>query len=91
MAESRLAGLLYPSGYYNAKARKLKALAEFLGTRFGDEIDAMAREGAWELRTELLKVHGIGEETADDILLYPLGKPVFVIDAYTRRQLAEHG
>ncbi len=85
MPESRLAGLLYPSGYYNAKARKLKALAEFLGTRFDDDIDAMAREDAWELRAELLKVHGIGEETADDILLYPLGKPVFVIDAYTRR------
>ena len=85
MSQPRLAELLYPSGYYNAKARKLKALSEFLGTRFGDDIDAMAREDAWELRTELLEVHGIGEETADDILLYPLGKPVFVIDAYTRR------
>ena len=85
MPEPRLAKLLYPSGYYNAKTRKLKALAGFLGARFGDDIDAMAREDAWELRTELLEVHGIGEETADDILLYPLGKPVFVIDAYTRR------
>ena len=85
MPESRLAKLVYPSGYYNAKARKLKALAEFLGRRFGDDIDAMAREDAWELRAELLEVHGIGEETADDILLYPLGKPVFVIDTYTKR------
>lgn len=85
MAEPQLAELLYPSGYYNAKARKLKALAEFVGRRFGDDIDAMAREDAWELRAELLEVHGIGEETADDILLYPLGKPVFVIDAYTKR------
>ena len=85
MPESRLARLVYPSGYYNAKARKLKTLAEFLGSRFGDDIDAMAREDAWELRPELLEVHGIGEETADDILLYPLGKPVFVIDTYTKR------
>ena len=85
MPEPRLAELLYPSGYYNAKARKLKALAGFLGARFGDDIDAMAREDAWELRAALLDVHGIGEETADDILLYPLGKPVFVIDSYTKR------
>ncbi len=85
LPEQRLAELLYPSGYYNAKARKLKALAEFLGSRFGDDVDAMSREDAWELRGELLGVHGIGEETADDILLYPLGKPVFVIDSYTKR------
>ena len=85
MPESRLAELLYPSGYYNAKARKLKALAEFLGSRFDDDVDAIRREKARDLRAELLGVHGIGEETADDILLYAVGKPVFVIDAYTRR------
>ena len=37
------------------------------------------------LRRELLDVYGIGEETADSILLYAGGQPVFVIDAYTRR------
>ena len=79
-----LAQLVYPSGYYNAKARKLKALVMYLGERFGDDLDAMGRCDT-ALREELLGIHGIGDETADDILLYALGKPVFVVDAYTRR------
>ena len=80
-----LAQLVYPSGYYNAKARKLKALVMYLGERFGDDLDAMGRSDTAALREELLGIHGIGDETADDILLYALGKPVFVVDAYTRR------
>ena len=67
--ERDLARLVYSSGYYNAKARKLKALARYLGERFGDDLDAMSREDAGTLRVELLTIHGIGEETADDILL----------------------
>ena len=80
-----LALLIYSAGYYNAKARKLRALAEYLGRRFEDDLDAMAREDVDTLRMELMGVHGIGEETADDILLYAMGKPVFVVDAYTKR------
>ena len=83
--QDELARLVYPSGYYNAKARKLKALAEYIGERFADDLDAMAREDTDTLRKDLLQVHGIGEETADDILLYSVGKPSFVVDAYTRR------
>ncbi len=86
-----LASLIYSSGYYNAKARKLKALAAYLGERFGDDIDAMRSCDTQSLRAELLAVHGIGNETADDILLYALDKPVFVIDAYTRRLLSRLG
>ena len=81
-----LATLIYSSGYYNAKAATLKALAQFLGDAYDDNIDAMM----WyaddaRLRKELLGLKGIGEETADAILLYALRKPSFVIDAYTRR------
>ena len=86
-----LASLVYSSGYYNAKARKLKALAAYLGERFDDDIDAMRSCDTQSLRAELLAVHGIGHETADDILLYALDKPVFVIDAYTRRLLGRLG
>ena len=80
-----LAALIYSSGFYNAKARKLKALAQFLGEAYDDNIDAMRSEDGAKLRRELLGVKGIGEETADAILLYALDKPSFVIDAYTRR------
>lgn len=86
-----LATLVYPSGYYNGKARKLKALAEYLGRRFDDDIDAMKDVETAELRAELLDVYGIGEETADDIMLYAVGKPVVVVDAYTRRVFARLG
>ncbi len=85
IGQVELAKLVYPSGYYNAKARKLKALAQYLGDRFADDLDAMAREDMDSLRRELLSVHGIGEETADDILLYVAGQPSFVVDTYTRR------
>jgi endonuclease-3 related protein len=91
LPQDDLARLVYPTGYYNSKARKLKALAAYLGERFGDDLDAMARVEFDSLRPELLAVHGIGEETADDILLYALGKPVFVIDAFTRRLFSRLG
>lgn len=86
MRQERLARLLRPSGYFNSKATKLKAVVEWL--RCID--DDFARLGEWEakaLRAELLGVHGIGPETADVLVLYVAGLPSFVIDAYTMRIL----
>lgn len=82
-----VAAFARPSGYYNSKARKLKALAAFIGAEFGDDIAAMRAADCGDMRRALLGVHGVGEETADAILLYALGKPAFVIDAYARRLL----
>ncbi|MDP2917407.1 MAG: endonuclease III domain-containing protein [Dehalococcoidia bacterium] len=82
---SEIAELIHPSGYYNAKARKLKAFVDWFGAEFNDSLDKMAGSDTASLREKLLSVHGIGDETADSILLYAAGKPVFVIDAYTRR------
>jgi len=83
--QAELAGLIYPSGYYNAKAKKLKALADWVGKYCGDDISRLTRGSTQDLRRQLLGVHGVGPETADSILLYAAGRPVFVIDAYTRR------
>ena len=85
-----IAQLIYSSGYYNMKARKLKALVEWLGER-DDDIEALMTADPATLREELLGIHGIGEETADDILLYALDMPVFVIDLYSRRLLFRLG
>ena len=85
MDVNELATLIYSSGFYNAKAQRLKALVDYLGDAYGDDIGAMRLQDGAKLRRELLAVKGIGEETADAILLYALGKPSFVIDAYTRR------
>jgi len=89
--QQELARLIFSSGYYNMKARKLKAITEYIGARFNDDIDAMSQVDLPTLRRELLAVHGIGEETADDILVYAAGKPSFVIDTYTRRLLHRLG
>ncbi|MYB84421.1 MAG: endonuclease, partial [Chloroflexi bacterium] len=84
MPEEALAELVRPSGYFNAKARKLKEMAEFLG-RYGDSVEAWRTMQPKTLRAELLAVHGIGPETADDIVLYVAGLPSFVMDVYTQR------
>ena len=82
---AELAALVHPCGYYNAKARKLKALAEWFGECCDDDLSKMRAMGTDHLRRQLLSVWGIGEETADSIILYAANQPVFVIDAYTRR------
>lgn len=91
MPSDELARLVYPSGYYNAKAAKLKALAQYIGEDYGDDLTKLFEQDLARLRGELLAVHGIGEETADSILLYAAGKPIFVIDAYTRRVFSRIG
>ncbi len=86
-----LAALIRPSGYFNAKARKLRAFAQHVHRQHGGDLAAFLGQDAGELREELLSIHGIGPETADDILLYAAGRPSFVIDAYTRRILGRLG
>jgi len=76
---NRIGRLIRSSGYYNQKAKKLKVIAEvFLPA------GALERRSA-PTREQLLAIWGIGRETADSILLYAFGRPVFVVDAYTRR------
>jgi len=65
----RIAELIRPSGYYNVKTRRLRHFLHFLHGEFGGDIDAMFRLDTLELRRRLLSVNGIGEETADSILL----------------------
>jgi len=91
MSHKRLGQLIRPAGYFNVKARRLKHFISFLQKRYGGSLAKMFREKPSRLRTELLSVNGIGPETADSILLYAGEKPIFVIDAYTKRVLSRHG
>ena len=84
----KLAELIYPSGYYNAKALKIKSFVEHLGDAHQDSLEKLFSLDIASLRRELLNIHGIGPETADSIILYAARKPIFVIDAYTRRILS---
>jgi len=85
-----LAALIRSAGYFNVKAKRLKSFIRFLVANYQGSIEKMKREDLQVLREKLLDVNGIGPETADSILLYALGKPVFVIDAYTKRVLSRH-
>lgn len=82
---SRIAPLIRASGYFNVKARRLAAFLRLLGREYGGRVEAMAAEEPAVLREKLLSVSGIGRETADSIVLYAAGLPLFVVDAYTRR------
>ena len=90
LSADELGALIRPSGYYRGKTRKLKALVEWMEGH-GDSLPRLFAGRTPELRDELLAVYGIGEETADSILLYAAEKAVFVIDAYTRRIVTRVG
>ena len=85
MPAADLALIIRPSGYFNAKARKLKAFARHVVDEYAGDLQSFLSRDLGPLREELLSIHGIGPETADDILVYAAEKPSFVIDAYTRR------
>ena len=87
----KLARIIRPSGSFNLKARRLKNLIALVVEDYGGDLEVMGGEETYKLRKELLAVKGVGPETADSILLYSFNKPVFVIDAYTRRVLSRHG
>ena len=85
-----IAGLIRPAGYFNQKAKCIKSLCEMLENYEGS-LNKLFRLPTPELRQQLLSVRGIGPETADCILLYAAGRPLFVVDTYTRRLLAAYG
>jgi len=87
----RVEAMIKPSGYYRVKAGRLKKFLEFLFDEYDGCVEGMFREDWRTLRKKLLTINGIGEETADSILLYGGHKPVFVIDQYTRRIFSRHG
>ena len=86
-SDMELQELIRPAGFFKQKCAYLKAMAAFL---LECEVEFEQSADVWALRKELLAVKGVGRETADSILLYAFEKPIFVIDAYTRRVAARH-
>lgn len=87
----RLVEIIKPSGYHNQKAKKLKNFCDFLIKNYDGSLKKLFKNNMQKLRKELLSVNGIGPETADSIMLYAAKKPVFVIDAYTKRIMGRLG
>lgn len=90
LTHRQLAALIRPAGYYNIKAKRLREFLNFFFKEYGGSAKKMLPVDTRRLRQQLLCVKGIGPETADSILLYALGKPVFVVDAYTKRIFSRH-
>jgi endonuclease-3 related protein len=90
MPVRKLSELIRPAGYFNIKAKRLKSFISFLMSDYNGSMKRMKNNDLYPLREKLLGINGIGPETADSILLYALEKPIFVIDAYTKRVLSRH-
>jgi len=85
LQEEHLKILIQPSGFFNQKAQRVKSLAGFLSTNYQGNLNNFFSQELRKIRIELLALTGVGPETADSILLYAGQKPVFVVDAYTKR------
>jgi endonuclease-3 related protein len=88
--EQALARWIRPAGYFNIKAKRIRNFLRFLFSQHQGDLLQLGELKLSVLREKLLTVNGIGPETADSILLYAFGKPIFVVDAYTRRIFSRH-
>ncbi len=82
---NELREMIKPSGFFNQKAERLQTLSLYLSKNYNSNLDVFFKKDMIKLREELLSLNGIGPETADSILLYAAEKPIFVVDAYTKR------
>jgi endonuclease-3 related protein len=82
LSDGKLRELIKPAGYYNQKANYLKNFTEFFMT---------LRPGQLPSRSDILSVKGVGDETADSILLFAFMQPEFIVDAYTKRIFSRVG
>ncbi len=90
MPVEQLADQIRPAGYYNVKARRLKQFLQAVRDQAGSDLSEFLAGPIDALRARLLAIRGIGPETADSMILYAAGLPIFVVDAYTARILGRH-
>lgn len=88
--QAELAEIIRPAGYYNVKSKRLKNFINHVQEQRGGELERLFELSVGSLRKELLSLNGIGPETADSMILYAAGKPIFVVDLYTTRILSRH-
>ncbi|HHB76925.1 MAG TPA: endonuclease III domain-containing protein [Desulfobulbus sp.] len=90
LSREQLAEYIRPAGYYNIKADRLRNFFALINGQWDGDLDFFLRQPALSMREALLSVKGIGPETADSMILYAAGQPMFVVDAYTHRILIRH-
>lgn len=90
LSDEELASLIRPSGFHNQKSKRIKNLTHWFKS-YDYRVNTAREKDGNTLRNELLKISGVGKETADCILTYALEKPYFVVDTYTRRLFSRIG
>lgn len=90
ISEEKLREIIRPSGFVVRKAASIQTFVRFLDEHYDGSLERMAQQPTAVLRPQLLALPGVGPETADAILLYALGHPVFVVDEYLRRVATRH-
>ncbi|MDU9050553.1 MAG: endonuclease III domain-containing protein [Candidatus Electrothrix sp. Rat3] len=90
LSVEELAEYIRPAGYYNIKAGRLRNLFTMIAEQWDNDLEYLLQQPTSVLREHLLSVKGIGPETADSMVLYAAGQPIFVVDAYTHRILLRH-
>lgn len=85
-----LGQLIRPSGFYTRKAPAIKAFVAMVDATYAGSLEVLAAAPTVEVRASLLRLPGVGPETADAILLYALGHPVPMADEYLRRVVERH-
>ncbi len=90
LTAEQIALLIRPAGYYNLKAQRLRNLLDMVGNVYDGDLELFLGDNLRAARENLLAVKGVGQETADSILLYACGHPVFVVDMYTHRVFSRH-
>jgi len=91
LSDEDLLNAIRPSGFYRQKAKTIKSFTEYYKRKYNGKINNVFKESLDVIRKDLLCIKGIGEETADCILLYAFNKPAFVVDKYTKRILSRVG
>ena len=89
--EDKLAELIKPSGFFRQKAKRLKHFVDYVVNQWNGSIETFLSQPMAVLRDQLLKLNGVGPETADSIILYAAKQPSFVVDRYTHRMMFRHG
>jgi endonuclease-3 related protein len=80
-----LRSMIKPTGFFNQKAERIKNIAKYLNNNYNGDLDWFFNRNLKDIRKELLSLNGIGQETADSIILYAGNMPIFVVDTYTKR------
>ncbi len=83
--------LIRPSGFFRQKAKRLQLFCHYLQEFHQGRLEHLFDQELNSVREELLRLKGIGPETADSILLYAGQHLSFVVDAYTNRLFGRLG